>query len=231
MYRKGVKGIQTQIKRESKSFEAIQQGSVIAVLNTLGFVITEVFFKGQPLCFGKKIDKYVDEQFQTEIVADMSLNQIKSLKRRRDLNRAALSFNWLVEYLEQLGYTVERRPTKSAKKTLQMEKVSKISEKNGYIITLTEMQTIGKEVNSYVISQFIKLEKTTVLREYHPLCFDLLYYSNINKNNSIPYCSLSNNEIKHQHKAKIENENSSDTITLDECISTPTILLLFYYLY
>ena len=119
---KQTKDVQTQLKRESKSFEAIQQGTVLALLNTFGFgfefkrperiaektlqflIIVEVFYNGKPLEFGRKIDIYCDEQFQAEIDEKMSINQIKSLKRRRDLNRAALSFNWLIEYVQQFGY-------------------------------------------------------------------------------------------------------------------------------
>lgn len=183
---------QTNVKRESKSFEAIQQGTVIALLNTYGFgfefkrperiaektiqflIVEEVFYNGKPLDFGKKITQYCDEQFQAELDERMSINQIKSLKRRRDLNRAALSFNWLIEYVQQFGYVTERRSTKSAKKTLQMEKINKIYKRNGYYLTQTEILAIGKEMNSYIISQFVKHEKTAKIKENDTFCLEMM---------------------------------------------------------
>lgn len=189
---KAPKENQTNVKRESKSFEAIQQGTVIALLNTYGFgfefkrperiaektiqflIIEEVFYNGKPLDFGKKITQYCDEQFQAELDERMTVNQVKSLKRRRDLNRAALSFNWLIEYVQQFGYLTERRSTKSAKKTLQMEKINKLYKRNGYYLTQSEILAIGKEVNAYIISQFVKHEKTTKLKEHDAFCLEMM---------------------------------------------------------
>ncbi|EDR25269.1 hypothetical protein EDI_034420 [Entamoeba dispar SAW760] len=188
-----------EVKRESKSFEGVQQGVLLALLNSIGFsfefrrperfaiktiqylVINDVYFNEKKLEFGSVIDEYCDKQYASEIKKDMSSNQIKTIKRRRDLNRAALTFNWLVEYAEQNGYTIHKRSTKSSKKTLQMEKINEISLNGQTIITQTQMNHIGKQMNQYVVSQFVKEEKSSTLPAFHPFSISLLQINQKNK--------------------------------------------------
>ncbi|EKE38590.1 hypothetical protein ENUP19_0388G0013 [Entamoeba nuttalli] len=192
-----------EVKRESKSFEGVQQGVLLALLNSIGFsfefrrperfaiktvqylVINNVYFNEKKLDFGSVIDEYCDKQYASEIKKDMSSNQIKTIKRRRDLNRAALTFNWLVGYAEQNGYTVHKRSTKSSKKTLQMEKINEISLNGQTIITQTQMNHIGKQMNQYIVSQFVKQEKSSTLHAFHPFSINLLQ---LNQKNKLPPC-------------------------------------------
>ncbi|ELP91030.1 hypothetical protein EIN_267460 [Entamoeba invadens IP1] len=181
-----------EIKRESKSFEGVQQGVLIALLNSIGFsfefrrperyalktvqylIINDVYYEGKKLDFGRVINDYCEKQFKTEVKKEMSINQVKTVKRRKDLNRAALTFNWLVDYAEQNGFIVHKRSTKSSKKTLQMEKINEISAGGFIIVSQSQMNQIGKQMNQYIVSQFVKEMKSSTLQPYHPFSTSLM---------------------------------------------------------
>ena len=242
-----------EIKRESKSFEGIQQGVLIALLNVLGFsfefkrperyalkttqylVIKNIFFNGKKLDFGNTIEIFCEQKYKNEIEEEMSSNQMKTIKRRKDLNRAALSFNWLVDYCEQNGFTLAKRSTKTSKKTLQMEKVNEIAYDENIIISQQQMTEVGKQMNHYIISQFVKEEKTSVLPSFHPFSTYLVTSTNeknqsilsdlINKKGVVPKCQFSNdgddlnsNEKMDENEIfeKIENYQKCDFNDLKE---------------
>lgn len=166
----------TVIKRESKSFEAVQQCLFIAILNTHGFgflikrpermavktlqllTINEMYCNDCALDFGSTIERYCEEKYSVEIRNITETNAIKTIKRRRDLNRSALSFSWLLQYAHELGCVIKKRPTKKARKTLKLEKVHEVifDEKT---ITKADMYRIGTFVNKYITSLFTKSDK------------------------------------------------------------------------
>ncbi|KAL7717215.1 Uncharacterized protein QTN25_005484 [Entamoeba marina] len=182
----------TEVKRESKSFEALQQGALVALLSSIGFsfefkrperiaaktsqyiTINEVYFNNKPLQFGKTIEGYCQKQFLSEYHSGMSVNELKTIKRRKDLNRSALSLKWLIQYVEQFGHSVKRRSIKSAKKTLQMEKVHEVYYDNTLLYTKESIIEIGRQIHCYIISQFDKKEKGLFFPAYNGYCIDIL---------------------------------------------------------
>ncbi|KAL7717882.1 TATA-binding protein-associated phosphoprotein [Entamoeba marina] len=181
-----------RIKRESKNLEAIQQGCIIALLNSAGFsflfkkpertsvktiqyfTIAEVYYNSEPLNVGKAVEDYCQKQFTLEFKSDMPQNQVKTIKRRRDLNRAALTFNWLMGYTEQVGYEVIKRKTKVARKTLKMDKIQEINYNGSHIITKENMNDIGLMMNQMILSNFDKNKKNYLLNAYDPHCSQII---------------------------------------------------------
>ncbi|ELP93540.1 hypothetical protein EIN_061050 [Entamoeba invadens IP1] len=183
----------TEMKRESKSFEAIQQGMVFVVLSSFGYsfelkrpermaektfqylTILEVFKDGVPLNFGTAIDDFCQKQYEMEFDPKMSKGTLKIVKRRKDLNRTALSFSWMLQYCEQSGVLVNKRKTKLAKKTVQLEKVTSITfPSKNLLFEKSQIDEIGTAAHKHLCSLFNKKEKSLVVPAYYPFFLDLL---------------------------------------------------------
>ncbi|ELP83446.1 hypothetical protein EIN_375610 [Entamoeba invadens IP1] len=178
----------TEIKRESKTYEAIQQALMVGLLTEAGFsfdlkcperlasktlqnlVILECYFQGNPLGFGQKIEEYCASQYLRDSEGAKTQNEIKVAKRRKDLNRSALSFNWLVKYVEQYGYILTRRPTKIPKKTLQMEKITGIGTDHECIFNEDAIEQIGRKIHVHILSEFQRHMSSFRLKEYDEFC-------------------------------------------------------------
>ncbi|EDR23768.1 hypothetical protein EDI_328750 [Entamoeba dispar SAW760] len=185
-----------EIKRHSKSYEAIQQSAVIALMNSIGFTfefrrpervalkttqyfyIQQLFYFDEKVDFEYSIDKFCEEQLAIEL-QDAHPNACKkTLKRRKDLNRAALTFNYLIKILESLGYFVSTRPTKSSKKTLQMVKVVDIRLGNELLLNKENVDIVGKEINKYILSLFTKNERKLTLKKFDAKCNEVIMSNN-----------------------------------------------------
>ena len=172
----------TELKRDSKSFEAIQQSVIIAILVRHGFsfefkkperfseksrqfiMINEVYCNGNPLNFGAKIMEYCDSRFNMEYSEGMTYNQMKLISRHKDINKYALMFNWLLSYAEKIGYTFKKRATKVSNKTLQMKKIYEIEiekkvEDNDVekmvkmSMKKNDIYELGCKVNEYIVNK------------------------------------------------------------------------------
>ncbi|KAL7722627.1 Uncharacterized protein QTN25_000240 [Entamoeba marina] len=182
----------TQIKRESKSFEAIQQAFLISLLNVNGFsfsikkperfavktlqyfTISEVYNNQFPLEFGLKIEEYCSKQYESEQHENMTKNEIKSCKRRKDINRAALSMNTLVQYCESLGFKFKRKQIKGAKTTLQMVKIQSISYGDVLVADTNSINEIGATANNIIATSFSNVTNELYLNPYHNHFLNLL---------------------------------------------------------
>ncbi|BFU22134.1 hypothetical protein EHI8A_014660 [Entamoeba histolytica HM-1:IMSS-B] len=185
-----------EIKRHSKSYEAIQQSAVIALMNSIGFTfefrrperaalktiqyfyIQQLFYFDEKVDFEYSIDKFCEDQLAIELQAAHQSACKKTLKRRKDLNRAALTFNYLIKLLESLGYFVSTRPTKSSKKTLQMLKVVDIRLGNELLLNKESVDIIGKEINKYILSLFTKNERNLTLKKFDAKCNEVILFNN-----------------------------------------------------
>ncbi|EAL44309.1 hypothetical protein EHI8A_040820 [Entamoeba histolytica HM-1:IMSS-B] len=183
----------TEMKRESKSFEALQQGILIAILSSYGYsfdlkrpermaektfqylTINEVYFNNQPLNFGRIIEEFCEQQFQLDKTEDMTPNQLKIVKRRKDLNRTAISFSWLLQYAEQNGVSFGKRKTKQAKKTVQLPKIYTVTMPNASIAyTKKEIEEIGASVQNHICSLFVKKQKELFIPAYYQFFNEML---------------------------------------------------------
>ncbi|KAL7716361.1 Uncharacterized protein QTN25_006009 [Entamoeba marina] len=184
-----------ELKRCSKSYEAIQQSLVLALLNVngIGFRVKRPERRSQKtlqlmliedlttpqgvISFEKELDlkcaAHVQKELKESKFADLSpadidsmssiskvstgasdLEKLKQIKRHRDANKAAMSFNELVKRAESYGYEFKRRSTKPAKLTLKMMKICQVSGKLN--LSMNEINEIGKQVNENVFERFDK---------------------------------------------------------------------------
>ena len=182
----------TLLKRESKNYESFQEGILIAYLNTQGYsfalkrpertaektfqylTINELYYKETALSFGSKINEFCEKQFLNDMSPDLSHSQFKIVKRRKDLNRTALSFSWLIKYAEHHGVSFTKRKTKIAKKTVQLEKIIGMiipEKKKEY--KREQIEVIGKDVQQHIGSLFDKNEKELIVPAYYE------YFANV----------------------------------------------------
>ncbi|ELP89479.1 hypothetical protein EIN_391340 [Entamoeba invadens IP1] len=224
----------TLIKRESKSYEAIQQAGVIALLVSNGvtfqlnspirfapiamqlFVVNDVIIDGESLNFGKMVEEQCNQRFsadstELENVEDKK-KLLKNIKRRKELNRAALSFNSLVSIAESFGYHFELKLIKSAKKTLQMTKIKSVFKEGRIFLDEKAFTEIGNATNKYITS----------------LCSKDKYYVKISpfdKN----IINLINPKTKPDHALPIETVLSTERSSTVSTQSEQTLRLLFPY--
>ncbi|KAL7719856.1 TATA-binding protein-associated phosphoprotein [Entamoeba marina] len=183
----------TEVKRESKSFEAVQQGVVIALLNYLGYsveikhperlasktiqflIVNELYYEGKPLNFGDEVEAICNERYEGEKILAPNPKKVRQTRRHKDINRSALTFNRLLKYVEDRGFTIKRRYTKSSFKTLRMEKITEISVLDKVIIDLEQIHDIGKKINSAIVKTFKKGPyKTTLIEKKNDIILDIL---------------------------------------------------------
>lgn len=177
----------TQLKRESKSYESFQEGMLLALLNMYGYsfslkrpermaektyqyiTIVELFYKENPLRFGEQINDFCEKQFLADKTEDLTSSQLKIVKRRKDLNRTALSFSWLIKFAEHHGAVFEKRKTKVAKKTVQLEKITALTiPQMKKTFKKEHIEQIGKDIQQHLCSLFSKEEKILVVpAHYH----------------------------------------------------------------
>ncbi|ELP91565.1 hypothetical protein EIN_128750 [Entamoeba invadens IP1] len=204
----------TEMKRESKSFEAIQQGMVFAVLSAFGYsfqikrpermaektfqylTIMEVFKDEVALDFGCTIDDFCQRQYETEFDPNMSKGTLKIVKRRKDLNRTALSFSWMLQYCQQSGIDVEKRRTKQARKTLQLEKIVSITLPQSLVFfDKVKIETMGTIVHKHICSLFNKREKNITIPQNYPFFVELLNTNSTTRALQVDADKLSENTI------------------------------------
>ena len=165
----------TLVKRESKSFESIQLCTMIGlmVLNGFGveihvplriaskslhlFQVKEIYCNNNPINFGEIIEIHCTKQYNEEIKQTVFATSeeevkrlIKNIKRRKEINLASLAFNTICGLVEEMGYAIEEKQTKTSKMTIQMKKVKRILKPNGEIIDYDKVYHIGKEINDYL---------------------------------------------------------------------------------
>ncbi|KAL7718705.1 Uncharacterized protein QTN25_004067 [Entamoeba marina] len=198
---KGISLSMKELKRCSKSYEAIQQAVVLGLLNMSGFgfrvrrperrsqktlqlmIIEELLCGNVVVDFDKELNKrcsdYVDRELKEANYKDLSmanvesmsaiskvaktskdLEKLKQIKRHKDANKAALSFNELIEKANSLGYYFKKRSTKPAKLTLKMMKISSVS--GNIKLDVPSINHIGKSINLNVFNRFGK-ENSSVL--------------------------------------------------------------------
>ncbi|EDR27239.1 hypothetical protein EDI_101600 [Entamoeba dispar SAW760] len=207
----------TEIKRQSKSFEALQQGMLFALLSNYGYgfrlkrpermakktlqylTINEVYYNGLPLRFGYSIEDFCERKYQMEQRTEMTTSQLKVVKRRKDLNRTAISFSWLIQLAEQNGISFGKRKTKQAKKTIQLEKIKTVVLPNNLgSYSREQINKIGKAVQKHICSLFDKKEKLLTITPYHQFFINAL-----NLNVQQPSTSTSfgspKTQIVHEH--------------------------------
>ncbi|BFU20674.1 hypothetical protein EHI8A_017930 [Entamoeba histolytica HM-1:IMSS-B] len=214
----------TEIKRESKSFEAVQQAVLIALLNYLGYsieikhperlaaktvqflIVTELFYEGKSLNFGEEIEEICSKRYEGERSAAPNIKKIRQTRRHKDINRAALTFNRLLQLVEKHGYKVKRRYTKSSFKTLRMEKITDILLNEKIIIDTVQINNIGRAVNSVITKTFKKGPyKTTMIEVRNEVLMSILQQVPYFKN-TIP--------LKENQKLGIPETISFDPIDL-----------------
>lgn len=211
----------TQLKRESKNFEAFQEGILLAFLNTQGYsfalkrpervaektyqylTINELYYKEQPLQFGSKIADFCEKQFELDMDPSLTHSQFKIVKRRKDLNRTALSFSWLIKYAEHHGAVFTKRKTKAAKKTVQLEKITGMTiPKKNCEFDRDQIEMIGRDVQEYIATLFDKNEKELIIPAYHQ------YFNYIldGKNDQLRQKGMKNNE-RNEYGKLVGNES------------------------
>ncbi|ELP93773.1 hypothetical protein EIN_175600 [Entamoeba invadens IP1] len=190
----------TLLKRESKSFEAIQQGAVLSLLIMNGveieiacpsrfaskamqlFVVNDVITNNTRLGFGNMVEAQCTAQFANDSQEMKSGTDkkklLKNIKRRKELNRAALSFNSLLALAENFGYVFELKQVKSAKKTLQMSKVRSVRIGNSVILDESNLYSVGVAMNKYVASLCGKGTSVVGLKPYDPVVLSFLGQNN-----------------------------------------------------
>ncbi|KAL7715056.1 Uncharacterized protein QTN25_007513 [Entamoeba marina] len=181
-----------ELKRLSKTFEAIQQSLVLALLNIngFGFKVRKPERRSQ-----KPYNLYGDDSYESEIstfctnfvtkelkesnyttvnpsdidsvsgitrvaVGGVLIDRLKQIKRHKDANRSALSFNLLLDRATKLGYTFKTRSTKPTKFTKKMSKICGVT--GNIQFSLNEINEIGKQVNTLIFNRFNK-EQTFVM--------------------------------------------------------------------
>ncbi|ELP92134.1 hypothetical protein EIN_380910 [Entamoeba invadens IP1] len=183
----------TEVKRESKSFEAVQQAVLIALLNYLGYsieikhperlaaktiqflIVNELFYDGKSLGFGEDIESVCNERYEGEKNTAPNAKKVRQTRRHKDINRSALTFNRLLKLVEDHGYTVKRRYTKSSFKTFRMEKITDILLNDKIIIDTAQMNDIGKSVNTVITKTFKKGPyKTTLIEVKNEVIMNIL---------------------------------------------------------
>lgn len=165
----------TMVKRESKSYEAIQQSVLLGILIQHGFgveitvplriaskslhffQVKEIYCNNNPIKFGEIIDTHCNRQYAEEMkqTAFMTTREeykrlVKNIKRRKEINHAALSFNTICGLVEDMKYVIDEKQVKAAKMTIQMKKIKTITKPNGEIIDEDMIYSIGKEINEYL---------------------------------------------------------------------------------
>ncbi|EDR25492.1 hypothetical protein EDI_273500 [Entamoeba dispar SAW760] len=89
---------------------------------------------------------------------------IKNTKRRRDINKSAITFNTMVQMVENIGYKITKRSIKSAKKTIQMIKIKEIGIGEEWKMKEERIQEIGSLINQYIKGLITGTGKTIILR-------------------------------------------------------------------
>ncbi|EDR21736.1 hypothetical protein EDI_042410 [Entamoeba dispar SAW760] len=157
----------TEIKRQSKSFEALQQGMLFALLSNYGYgfrlkrpermakktlqylTINEVYYNGLPLRFGYSIEDFCERKYQMEQRTEMTT--------------------------KQNGISFGKRKTKQAKKTIQLEKIKAVVLPNNLgSYSREQINKIGKAVQKHICSLFDKKEKLLTITPYHQFFINAL---------------------------------------------------------
>ena len=235
------------VKRESLSFESIQQSVLIYLLCKEGysftfrrpervavktlqyFSIVDVMNKQSTCHLGTAIDNVCNTQYDAEYNENMKPNEVKSLKRRRDLNKSSLAMNYLVEECTKMGYFFDKRATKSAKKTVQMPRITTIFRDRSKVYDIDQISQLGSIVNHYIIS--LRSNDKLIVLNSAPLIQYVNYtIQNQCKSEQTPYenASQSTNELANQ-SVQVSNESSSEAMTY--CMEEPTFELIINPLY
>ncbi|EDR29971.1 hypothetical protein EDI_346170 [Entamoeba dispar SAW760] len=178
----------TLLKRESKTYEAIQQGVIIGLLIINGysieinapsrfaikslqlFSINEIYFNSIAMKFGITINVSCELGYEEEMKEKGEMDEktkkrvIKNTKRRRDINKSAITFNTMVQMVENIGYKITKRSIKSAKKTIQMIKIKEIGIGEEWKMKEERIQEIGSLINQYIKGLITGTGKTIILR-------------------------------------------------------------------
>ncbi|ELP84621.1 hypothetical protein EIN_172660 [Entamoeba invadens IP1] len=240
-----------ELKRCSKSFEAMQQAFVLALLNIngVGFKVKRPERRSQKtlqlflieelktpmdgaIPFEKELDAFCSSFVVKELkesnythltpsdvdsiasitraaVDGISLERLKQIKRHRDANKTATSFNWIMERCEQLGYEFKKRSTKPAKYTKKMNKICAVGGKT--TMTLVEISEIGKRINELVYQRFdkasavveVKGNDEDVSKIVKEVCDKLVNRGSVATDNNYIINDLSINENSNEHKSEV----------------------------
>ncbi|ELP84453.1 hypothetical protein EIN_168080 [Entamoeba invadens IP1] len=188
-------------KHKSKTFEALQQSTLIGLMNTIGFsfqlrrperkanktlqffYVMETFYYCNRLSFETKISTYCDSRLEDDLLKLSKTNEsynLKTIKRRRELSRASMSFNLLVETLENIGFEFITKEGKKSLKTVKMIKIEKILYNNEIIFDKQQIKDIGEKVNK-IVADFLESNKEDRLPIFN--AFDHQVLSNFSLNN------------------------------------------------
>ncbi|ELP85921.1 hypothetical protein EIN_135050 [Entamoeba invadens IP1] len=186
-------------QKESKSYEAIQQGILISLLVANGvsielncpsrfasktmqlFVIRDVYINNISIDFGRRVEEECQKQYELDSremgVKSIGKSQdklVKNLKRRRDLNKAALSFNSIFNLVQNYGYTFDLKQVKGSKKTLQMIKIKNINFNGMVWMNEDEIIRRGTLVNQYITSLCRRGTSSLTFEGYDPQLYQIL---------------------------------------------------------
>ena len=173
---KSIEDIQL-IKKDRISFKASQQSFVLGLLVINGFSISvikppngikkelyyfnikEIIVKDQPLHFFETIEtnnlmKYTDEMNVKEFENQNERKKyVKMIQRRKERNRDALSFNFLVLLLEGIGYDIDCKIIeRSHSVSLSMNSIKCIRKGNTILFTQNDILEIGQMINKYILN-------------------------------------------------------------------------------
>ncbi|EAL49179.1 hypothetical protein EHI8A_005480 [Entamoeba histolytica HM-1:IMSS-B] len=164
-------------KQLSKSTEAYQQGVMIYLLVKSGFEVrvkrldksAKKTIQNYPIVSLKncKTEEVIPFQQKVEEEANFARNREKKeqpsdqIQRHYERNKVTIACNRTIEFVEQLGFTIEQRGTRSTKYTVKLKKFSQVIG-NGIKIRKEDIFTIGGSVMKYIKGTFGKNEESVI---------------------------------------------------------------------
>ncbi|GAB1219214.1 hypothetical protein ENUP19_0018G0048 [Entamoeba nuttalli] len=209
------------IKRESKTYEAIQQGVIIGLLIINGysieinppsrfatkslqlFTVNEIYLHSVAMNFGVTINVSCELEYEEEMRGKGEMDEntrkrvVKSTKRRRDINKSAITFNTMVKMVEGIGYNITKRSIKSAKKTIQMIKIKEIGIGEEWKMKEETIQEIGSLINQYIKNIIIRTGKAIILSTNDPYINSLFIINNEEKNKWMDITESTSHEMSY----------------------------------
>ncbi|EDR27468.1 hypothetical protein EDI_092590 [Entamoeba dispar SAW760] len=99
---------------------------------------------------------------QCELISGKEYLSNKTVQRRFSKNKQYFVQNFLIDCLREFNYQFDSKYSKPTSKTLRLERIRKVFFNSKYLCSQNEIQSIGKEVNSYLASLLQKEKSVTI---------------------------------------------------------------------